>query len=157
MRHIHRLLSAAFTLLPLAFLFFSSACGADTPTPGDAQRGLKVAKFKCTFCHYVENSGGMIAPPMDKSIALADSQVREYEKRAAALKIAQPKAYAAEQVAIEAILAQRDPARRFEMWAAEYLRDTKFDNPLTKMGNVLLTPQEKADVIAWLISKRPSQ
>jgi len=138
-------------------LLSAAACGDDTPPVGDAARGRKVALFKCTFCHYVENTGGMIAPPLLKCIALADGQVRDYEKRVADLKASNPKAYEAEKLAIEAVLAQQDHERRLELWLGEYLRDTKFDNPMTKMGNVLLSPQEKVDVIAWIMSKRPAE
>ena len=140
----------------LALLVLAYACGDDPIEPGDVARGRKVVLFKCTFCHFVENTGGMIAPPLITSIGVADAQVRDYEKRAADLKSQNPKAYAVERVAIEAVLAQRDPTQRFETWLGEYLRDTKFDNPMTKMGNVLLTAQERADVIAWVVSKRPS-
>ncbi len=112
---------------------------------------------KCTFCHYVDGRGGMIAPPLEKGISLASQLVRDYEKRVEELKTRFPKAYAAEQPAIDAVLAQKDPTKRFELWFASYLRDTKFDNPMTKMGNVLMTDQQRVDVIAWLVTKRPSQ
>jgi cytochrome c2 len=144
-------------LLLASSLLLAAACGDDTPPVGDAARGRKLALFKCTFCHYVENTGGMIAQPLLTCIARADSEVREYEKRAADLKAMHPKAYAAEQAAIESVLAQQIHERRFELWLGEYLRDTKFDNPMTKMGNVLLSPQEKADVIAWIMTKRPAE
>lgn len=143
--------------LLLGLWLLASSCGEDIPEPGDVARGLKVAKLKCTFCHYVENSGGMIAPPIDKAIAMADAQLRDYEKRVADLKLAFPKSYAKEQAAIEAVLAQKDPTRRFEVWAGEYLRSTTFDNPMTKMGAVPLSLQQRADVVAWMLSRRPAR
>ena len=81
--------------------------------------------------------------------------MRDYEKRVENLKAAAPKAYTAAQPTIDAILAEKNQARRFEMWLNGYLVDTKFYNPMTKMGNVLLTAQQRADVIAWLATQRP--
>lgn len=123
--------------------------------PGSAERGYTLVKTKCTFCHYVEGSGGMIAPPLEKGLSLANQLVRDYEKRAADLAAKDAKAYAAARAPIEAVLAEKDPARRYELWLGAYLTDTKFDNPMTKMGNVILTPQQRADIVAWLVTKRP--
>lgn len=99
----------------------------------------------------------MIAPPLEKGIALADTLVRDYEKRAADLQARYPDAYGKARPSIEAVLAEKDHARRLEVWFTAYLTDTKFDNPMTKMGNVILKPQELADVVAWLMTRRPSQ
>ena len=152
------------TLLSLAAIFASlaatslSSCGEDRVEPGNVERGHQIAtSTKCNFCHQVEGRGGMIAPPMDKALSLANELVRDYEKRVENLKVAAPKAYTAAQPTIDAILAEKNQARRFEMWLNGYLVDTKFDNPMTKMGNVLLTAQQRADVIAWLATQRPGQ
>jgi cytochrome c2 len=157
MRHNIKVSIAASLALALALLSFTPGCGDDKPEPGSATRGEAVAKTKCTFCHYIDGKGGMIAPPMEQSIAQASQQVRGYEKRVEDLKARYAKEYAKEQVKIDAILAQQDPAKRYEMWLGAYLTDTKFDNPMTKMGNVIMTAQQRADVIAWLMTRRPTQ
>ena len=154
MRHFTRRPSA---LLALCLGASISACGGESLEPGVPSRGHTIAVAKCTFCHQIDGQGGMIAPPMDHCLGLVSTLVRDYEKRAADLELTYPKAYAAEAKAIEALIAEQDPQRRYEAWLANYLRDTKFDNPMTKMGNVLLTEQQRADVIAWLMSKRPQQ
>ncbi len=151
------------TLLPLVAILAGfaltsfSSCGDDPVGPGDAQRGHAFAKSKCSFCHQVEGRGGMIAPPLEKGLSLADTLVRNYEKRIELLQQSQPKAYADAKATIDAVLAEKNHERRFELWLNAYLTDTKFDNPMTKMGNVLMKPQQRADVIAWLMTKRPQQ
>ncbi len=156
MRHPALLLIAPALLLALAILPGPS-CSADTIEPGDPVRGLTLAKSRCTFCHYVEGRGGMIAPPMDKALSTANLVVRDYENRVRDLKQKDPAAYAKAQAVIDAVLAEKDHAKRYERWLDAYLTDTKFDNPMTKMGNVILSDQERAHIIAWLAIKRPTQ
>lgn len=122
--------------------------------PGNAARGHEVVLKKCTFCHFVEGRGGLIAPPLEQAMRLAEEVVRDYEKRAARLKTAEPKAYEAARGTIESVLAEPDPTRRLERWYDAYLRDTKFDNPRTRMGNVLMSDQQRLDVVAWLMTRR---
>ena len=149
------MLSVLAASAALFALVSACSCGAESVEPGNPERGRQVVLSKCTFCHHVEGRGGMIAPPLEKGIALASELVKSYEKRIEDLKLAHPKAYPAAQPAIDAVLAEKDPARRYERWLSAYLTDTKFDNPMTKMGNVLLSLQERADVVAWLVTKRP--
>ncbi|HUR28050.1 MAG TPA: c-type cytochrome [Planctomycetota bacterium] len=155
MRHSTKLVAGLLVLLGILPVLLTPSCG-DEIEPGDVTRGKRIARTKCAFCHFVEGSGGMIAPPLEKGIETANAQLREYEKRIEALKLQFPKAYAAEQPKIDAVLAEKDPAKRWELWLKAYMTDTKFDNPLTKMGNVLMTEQDRADVIAWLATKRPA-
>lgn len=150
-RHLARLT----TTLGLALLALA-ACG-DEIEPGDVGRGHKVAISKCTFCHRVGDQGGMIAPPLATGLALANKIVADYDRRIADLQAAHPKAYEAAKASIERVRAERDPAKRYALWLEAYLRDTKFDNPMTRMGNVLMTEQELADIVAWLVSVRPPQ
>ncbi len=158
MRHSFKTLLSLVPILAISALCFVSACGEDPVEPGNVERGHKLAtSTKCNFCHQVEGRGGMIAPPMDKALSLANALVRDYEKRVMDLKAAFPKAYSAAQPTIDAILAEKDHARRFELWLNGYLIDTKFDNPMTKMGNVIMTEQQRADVIAWLATQRQAQ
>lgn len=155
MRHTTQL---AFVVLALAFAAFAlPSCGEKSLEPGSAERGQRIAMTKCTFCHFIDGRGGMIAPPLEKGIQTANAELRAYDARVTTLKEKFPKAYAAEQPKIDAVLAEKDPAKRWELWLKAYLTDTKFDNPLTKMGNVIMTEQERADVIAWLATKRPAQ
>lgn len=157
MRHRTKALLALVPLIGILALSLTTSSGEAPAGPGDPVRGHKLVIKKCTFCHYVEGRGGMIAPPLEKGLALADALVRNYEKRIADLKVSSPKAYSDAALAIETVLAAKDPATRFELWLNAYLKDTKFDNPMTKMGNVILSPQERSDVIAWLISRRADQ
>lgn len=144
------------SLAAAALLFGSWALlGCEQPLePGDPERGHRLVLQKCTFCHYVDGRGGFIAPPLEKGIALAEEVARDYEKRAADLERLHPKSHAAAREKISAVLAEKDSTRRLELWFDTYLRDTKFDNPMTKMGNVLLQDQERVDIVAWLMTKR---
>jgi hypothetical protein len=99
----------------------------------------------------------MTGPPLAISLKLASSQMVEYAERAASLKQRYPDRYAMEQAAIEAVLAQTDHERRLERWLSEYLRNTAFDNPLSKMGNPGLKPQGIADVVAWIMADRAAR
>lgn len=151
MRHLAR----PTTMLGLALLALA-ACG-DELEPGDASRGQKLAVSKCSFCHRVGDQGGMIAPPLATGLALANKIVADYDRRIADLQTAHPDAYEKAKEAIERVRAERDPAKRYALWLEAYLTDTKFDNPMTRMGNVLMTEQELADIVAWLVSVRPPQ
>ncbi|HTF87339.1 MAG TPA: c-type cytochrome [Planctomycetota bacterium] len=155
MRH-HRRATVAVLFLAVTALALAAACGKEKLEPGNPRRGESFALQKCRFCHYIDGNGGMIAPPMEKSIALAGQVVREYDKRVEELKTRFAKAYAAEQVSIDGILAEKDLVKRYERWLGAYLKDTKFDNPMTKMGNVLMTDQQRADVVAWLMTRKPA-
>ncbi|MEO6711085.1 MAG: cytochrome c [Planctomycetota bacterium] len=155
MRH-HRRATATVLFLAVSALAFATACGKEKLEPGNPVRGEAFAKQKCAFCHYIDGNGGMIAPPMDKSIALAGQVVRDYDKRVEELKTRFAKAYAAEQATIDGIQAEKHLGKRYERWLGAYLKDTKFDNPMTKMGNVLMSDQQRADVVAWLMTRKPS-
>jgi cytochrome c2 len=149
--------TTVFAILALTL----SACGDSPATPAPARRppdpkvGLELAVRKCTLCHTVNGRGGVLAPPMEQSAVNAAKVVADYAARAKALQQSDPKTYKSHAKVIEAIAGEPDLARRYQAWIAAYLPDPRFDNPQSRMGAVVLSEQELADIVAWMSTLRP--
>jgi cytochrome c2 len=122
--------------------------------PGDALRGRAVAAKKCELCHKIDGNGGTLAPPMEESLAKVDKLLADYPGRARELAQRDSQEYARSRRAIEGIVTLPNARERFEPWLLAYLGDPKFDDPSNRMQTSVLTPQELADVVAWLGARR---
>lgn len=136
-----------------------SACENESAPPapaiaGDAVRGRAAAAKKCELCHKVDGSGGTLAPSIDESLAKVEGLLADYPSRARDFAQRDAHGYARSRREIERIVALPNARERFEPWLLAYLGDPKFDDPSNRMQASVLTPQELADVVAWLGSRR---
>jgi cytochrome c2 len=158
MRRLGPIASAAL-LTACGVLSCSGGDSSNKPPlrPGDAVLGLTVALKKCTLCHAIEGRGNRLAPAMEESLAKARTWVDGYPDRAKTLAANDPKTFKRSQAAIERIAAEADAKKRFALWFDAYLLDPKFDNPASRMQVCLLSEQERADVVAWVVSQTPAR
>ncbi|MBI5435134.1 MAG: c-type cytochrome [Planctomycetes bacterium] len=144
----------ASTLLLLA------AC-AESPPPdpsrvvaGSAAQGELYARQHCVICHQIGDRGGKLGPVIGEAVKKAVERSATFETIVAELERVRPEHREEKRAKIDPILAELDPERRLRLWLATYLDDPRFENPANRMAVLPMSPEERANVLAWLLSLR---
>lgn len=137
-----------------ATLLFACGGGAGSESAGSspALAGKKLVSAKCSFCHSLGSVRGPLAPTLAQAVQTARAWTEDYGARIDGLEAAFPEVHAAQSELLEGILAESDAEARFSAWLDAYLQDPKFDDPNSKMQKVVLTPLEREQIIAHILT-----
>ena len=106
------------------------------------------------ICHQIGDRGGKIGPVIGEAMKKAVERSTSFEAIVADLERTNPEHREEKRAKIDPILAERDPERRLRLWLATYLGDPRFENPSNRMQVLPMSPEERANVLAWLLSLR---
>lgn len=141
-------------LAPLAALLL--ACGGgeggDSSPGNPAAAGRKLVSAKCSLCHSLSEHRGPLAPTLGEAVATARTWTANYGERVESLREAAPGHHDAQLSVLEGILAIEGQDERFTAWLDAYLQDPKFDDPSSKMQKVVLSPLEREQIIAHILT-----
>jgi len=133
----------------------AAALLADPELAQKAKLGRALAQTRCTMCHKVEGKGGVISPPLEQVTAERFAKMPGYGTYLGELKAKDPARYNASKQVFEAIAADTDPKRRTLRWLDAYLAKPTFDNAQAKMLKQVLTAEQTAHILAYLLTLEP--
>lgn len=110
-------------------------------------QGERVYKLACGQCHMI---GLMGAKNLPTSLAESRARVADFEAHVAALEASAPELYAANQAALDAVLAVPQGPERYAVWLGQYLANPRFDRTLSRMNAVQLSRGDFTALLAYL-------
>ena len=145
------------TLSILALALVVPACGgdgdgADSSSQGTGLDGAQVAQQRCALCHPLDDRNSMFAPGFPTVIGQARARVADYPKIVDGLKSLSPAGYEDERKKIDELLATEDEAERLRLWLRAYVKNPRFDNPVSRMAPVAVSAGEYDALWAYVRS-----